>query len=140
MFNSLATPWTAAYQAPRSMGFPRQEYWSGLPFPSPGDLPLLTHGWNALADPWMEPASPAWQAGSLPLSHPRSLCYVLLRSKTIQPHTDTYRLPFGLPSHSGDRRALFWIEGGETESAGCGGTELEGWTVPGREASVLGFL
>jgi len=33
------TPWTAACQAPLSMGFPRQEYWSGLPFPSPGDLP-----------------------------------------------------------------------------------------------------
>ena len=35
----FATPWTAAYQAPLSMGFSRQEYWSGLPFPSPGDLP-----------------------------------------------------------------------------------------------------
>ena len=35
----FATPWTAAYQAPPSMGFSRQEYWSGLPFPSPGDLP-----------------------------------------------------------------------------------------------------
>ena len=34
-----ATPWTVACQAPPSMGFPRQEYWSGLPFPSPGDLP-----------------------------------------------------------------------------------------------------
>ena len=33
------TPWTVACQAPLSMGFPRQEYWSGLPFPSPGDLP-----------------------------------------------------------------------------------------------------
>ena len=32
------TPWTVAHQAPLSMGFPRQEYWSGLPFPSPGDL------------------------------------------------------------------------------------------------------
>ena len=35
----FATPWTAAYQAPLSMGFSRQEYWSGLPFPSPGHLP-----------------------------------------------------------------------------------------------------
>ena len=35
------TPWTIVHQAPRSMGFPRQEYWSGLPFPSPGDLPDL---------------------------------------------------------------------------------------------------
>ena len=40
------------------MGFPRQEYWSGLPFPSPGDLP----------DPEIKPASPAWQVDSLPLS------------------------------------------------------------------------
>ena len=41
-------PWTAAFQAPQSMGFLRQEYWSGLPFPSPGDLP----------DPGIEPLSP----------------------------------------------------------------------------------
>ena len=45
----FATPWTVAYQAPPSMGFSRQEYWSGLPFPSPGDLP----------DPGIEPGSPA---------------------------------------------------------------------------------
>ena len=37
--NSFVNPWTVAHQAPLSMGFPRQEYWSGLPFPSPGDLP-----------------------------------------------------------------------------------------------------
>ena len=36
---TLATPWTVALQAPLSMGFPRQKYWSELPFPSPGDLP-----------------------------------------------------------------------------------------------------
>ena len=42
-----ATPWTVAHQAPLSMGFSRQEYWSGLPFPSLGDLP----------DPGIEPAS-----------------------------------------------------------------------------------
>ena len=34
-----ATPWTVAHQSPLSMGFTRQEYWNGLPFPSPGDLP-----------------------------------------------------------------------------------------------------
>ena len=45
----FATPWTAARQAPWSMGFPRQEYWSGLPCPPPGDLP----------DPGIEPMSPA---------------------------------------------------------------------------------
>ena len=37
--SNSVTPWTVAHQAPLSMGFPRQEYWSGLPFPSPGDLP-----------------------------------------------------------------------------------------------------
>ena len=56
----LATPWTVACRAPLSMGFPRQEYWSGLPFPSPGDLP------NAGIEP-TPPASPALQADSLPL-------------------------------------------------------------------------
>ena len=58
----FATPWTVARQAPLSLGFPRQEYWSGLPFPSPGDLP----------DPGIEPTSPALQTGSLPLSHQES--------------------------------------------------------------------
>ena len=52
----FATPWTVAHQAPLSMGFSRQEYWSGLPFPSPGDLP----------NPGIEPRSPALQADALP--------------------------------------------------------------------------
>ena len=39
VMSDSATPWTVAYQAPLSMGFSRQEYWSVLPFPSPGDLP-----------------------------------------------------------------------------------------------------
>ena len=51
----FATPWTVAYQAPPSMGFSRQEYWSGLPFPSPGDLP----------DPGIKPGSPSFQADAL---------------------------------------------------------------------------
>ena len=51
-----ATPWTVAHQAPLFMGFSRQEYWSGLPFPSPGDLP----------DPEIEPRSPALQTDALP--------------------------------------------------------------------------
>ena len=52
----LTLLWTVAHQAPRSMGFPREEYWSGLPFPSPADLP----------DPGIEPMSPALQEDSLP--------------------------------------------------------------------------
>jgi len=51
----FATLWTVAHQAPPSMGFSRQEYWSGLPFPSPGDLP----------DPGIEPRSSALQADAL---------------------------------------------------------------------------
>ena len=51
----FATPWTVAYEAPQSMGFSRQEYWSGLPFPSPGDLP----------NPGIEPGSPALEADAL---------------------------------------------------------------------------
>ena len=53
---TLVIPWTVAFQAPLSMGFSRQEYWSGFPFPSPGDLP----------DPGTEPGSPALQADDLP--------------------------------------------------------------------------
>ena len=55
----FVTPWTVACQALLSMGFPRQEYWSGLPFASPGDL----------SDPGIEPTSPALASGFLPLSH-----------------------------------------------------------------------
>ena len=52
---TLATPWIVARQAPLSMRFSKQEYWSGLPFPSSGDLPI----------PGIEPRSPALQADSL---------------------------------------------------------------------------
>ena len=58
--SSLVTPWTAACQAPLSIGFARQEYWGGLPFPSPGDLP----------DPGIKPGSPVLQADSLPADLP----------------------------------------------------------------------
>ena len=53
--DSFPTPWTVAHQAPLSMGFPRQEYWSGFLFPSPGDLP----------DPGIKPSSPALGDGLL---------------------------------------------------------------------------
>ena len=56
----FVTPWTVAYQAPLSMGFSRQEYRSGFPFPSPGDLP----------NPGSEPGSPAFQADTLPSEPP----------------------------------------------------------------------
>ena len=69
---TLATPWTLAQQAPLSMGFPKQEYCSGLPFPSPRDLP----------DPGAEPGSLALQADSLP----------------TEPQGSPYPLPFNLHS------------------------------------------
>ena len=55
----FVNPWTVAHQAPLSMGFSRQEYWSGLPFPPPGDLP----------DQGIKLVSTALRADSLPLSH-----------------------------------------------------------------------
>ena len=60
----FATPWTVAYQAPPSMGFSRQEYWSGLPFPSPGDL----------HDPGIKPGSPTLQADALTSEPQGKLC------------------------------------------------------------------
>ena len=56
----FATPWTVAYQAPQSMEFSREEYWSGLPYPSPGDLP----------HPQIKPGSPALQADTVPSGPP----------------------------------------------------------------------
>ena len=57
---TLCNPVDYSYQAPPSMGFSRQEYWSGLPFPSPGDLP----------NPGIKPGSPALQADALPSEPP----------------------------------------------------------------------
>ena len=53
LFLTLANPWTVAHQAPLSMGFSKQEYWIGLTFPPPGDLP----------DPGIEPTSPPFAGG-----------------------------------------------------------------------------
>ena len=61
----FATPWTVAYQASPSMGFSRQEYWSGLPFPSPGDLPNLG----------IEPGSPSLEADALTSEPPGKPLY-----------------------------------------------------------------
>ena len=59
----FVTPWTVACQVPLHMGFSRQEYWSGLPYSPPGDLP----------NPSIEPRSPALQADSLPFEPPEKL-------------------------------------------------------------------
>ena len=70
-----ATPWTVAHQVPPSMGFFRQEYWSGLPYYSPGDFP----------DPGIEPRYPALQVDALP-SEPPGTSY---HSKGGPPPTPT---------------------------------------------------
>ena len=70
----FATPWTVAYQASPSMGFSRQEeYWSGLPFPSPGDLP----------DPGIEPGSPALEADALTSEPPGKPIITLGRKLSV---------------------------------------------------------
>ena len=63
----FATPWTVAHQAPQSLGFSRHEYGSGLPFPSPGNLP----------DPGIEPRSPALQADALTSEPPGKPCVTI---------------------------------------------------------------
>ena len=63
----FATPWTVAHQALPSVGFSRQEYWRGLPFPSPGELP----------DPGIQPGSPALQAGALPSEPPGKQRFII---------------------------------------------------------------
>ena len=74
-----AIPWTVAHQAPQSVGFSRQEYWSGLPFPSPGDLP----------NPGIQPESPALQADAS-LSEPPARLFsksvILSRGSNLSPY------------------------------------------------------
>ena len=70
----FAPPWTVAYQTPLFMEFSRQEYWGGLPFPSPWDLP----------NPRIKPWSPELQADSLPSEPPEKLIfYIFLNSYKI---------------------------------------------------------
>ena len=87
----FVTPWTIAYQASPSMGFFRQEYWSGLPFPSPGDLP----------DPGIEPRSPTLEADALTSEPPgKPLWWVLAKKHEQRAHyfwTDAVKLLCGSP-------------------------------------------
>ena len=82
---TLCDPWTVAHQAPPSMGFSRQEYWSGLPFPSPGDLP----------DPGIKPRSPTLQADTLtsaPPGKPLNTGIQSLRKRPIE--TQNFRTKY----------------------------------------------
>ena len=69
LYQIFATPWTVAYQAPLSMGFSSQEYWSGLPCPSPGDLPDSGVEPTSLKSPVLAdrffPTSTTWGDGIL---------------------------------------------------------------------------
>ena len=73
---SIPGSWTVAHQAPLSMGFPRQEYWSGLPLPSPGDLP----------NPGIEPRSLALQADALISEAPGKHPSYLKNGHNFSPH------------------------------------------------------
>ena len=79
----FATPWTVAYQAPPSTGFSRQQCWSGLPFPSPGDLP----------DPGIEHGSPTLQADALPSEPPGTNLKLIVKEMEIQCSPET-SLPY----------------------------------------------
>ena len=94
----FTTLWTTAHQVPLSLGFSRQEYWSVLPCPPPGDLP----------DPGIEPislVSLALQAGSFPLSHLGSHLLPIVIHKCIHTHTHKYMYThtFALPYPTGTR-------------------------------------
>ena len=81
----FVSPWTVAHQAPPSMGFSRQEYWSGLPFPFPGDLP----------NPGIKPRSPALQADALTSEPPGK--QTVLQMESFRDYTPF--LTFSVPTH-----------------------------------------
>ena len=101
MSDSFTTPWTIALQAPPSMGFSRQKYWGGLPFPSPGDLP----------DPEIEPSCPTLQAGSLPFKLSREAQFIYPRSSELNSNLREGDSPGGplvknLPSKAEDGSSI----------------------------------
>ena len=83
LVSDAVTLWTGALQAPLSVGFPRREYWSGVPFPAPGDLP----------NPGIEPKFSASQADSLPLNHEGSPASVS-RCEESRPRRDHPEIAF----------------------------------------------
>ena len=80
----FVTPWTVAYQATLSMGFSMQEYWSGLPFPFPGDLTNLG----------IEPGSPELQADSLLTEPPRKLQLIAMNKECCCRHSCAFHLVY----------------------------------------------
>ena len=111
MVRLFATPWTVAYQAPPSMEFSRQEYWSGLPFPSPGDVP----------NPGIKPGSPALQAGTLPSEPPGKPCLILHRpiSHVLSP-SPVLELKGAMRAAVLGRTPQGWVGGACVHSQGWG--------------------
>ena len=110
MSDFFATPWTEARQAPPSMGFFKQEYWNGLPFPSPGDLP----------DPGIKPASPAWQADSLPSELPGKLprCVVQSNADKVPASSGSWPFSFERPLSGTMATAYNLIQPGQVTVVG----------------------
>ena len=98
VMSDSATLWTVAYQASPSMGFSRQEYWSGLPFPSPGDLP----------DPGIKPRSPTLQADALP-SEPLREASRVGQQDSWEPHLGLENSLLSCCGHSSHRDNSFIV-------------------------------
>ena len=108
----FVTPWTVAYQAPQSMEFSWQEYWSGLPFPSPGDRP----------NPGIEPGSPAFQADALPSEPPGKSCSITRAAECLGSQ-DTWLLGLALTPAA-------WLRANHITSLGL---RVHTWTIHSSE-------
>ena len=98
---TLCDPWTVVHQAPPSMGFSRQEYWSGLPFPPPGDLP----------NPGIEPRSPTLQADALTSAPPeKPFCFFNLYTKYIMRNAGLDELQAGIKIAGRNIKNLRYID------------------------------
>ena len=113
---NFATPWTVALQALLSMGFPRQEYCSGLPFPFSGDLP----------NPGIKPASPVLLANSLPLSYQGFLTYWTRNRKFLW-----FSLYLFIETQETWVRSLSWEDPLEEEMATH--SSVLAWSIPWTE-------
>ena len=131
----FAALWAIAGQAPLSMEFSRQEYWSGSPFSLPGDL----------SDPRIEPAFPALQVDSLPQNHRRSPFFERHTSLILMIDL-AFKMVYGVVSlkhtwglggaHSGTHSSLIWVLGScRAAIAGRG----QGWKAPQLERHHSGF-
>ena len=120
----FATMWTVARQAPLSTGFSRQEYWSGLPCPPPGDF----------SNPGIEPVSPALQVDSLPLSHRGSpsvnitVIYFHANTKPVKQVTLQTWIQWWAQKE-GELRSQCWAGGQASEPALQGPQSLPGCPI-----------